>query len=191
DGIVLRLVDNYFRRRLAHLQLRAHFLDLGGLLAELGCESLYLFLLLCALFLLLRDRCFQLVNFVIHGLELGARKRLRRCATRHRCGAITTRCASCATTRVARVSTIDTKPAVCKSHSNFTNGDSVRDLDLRHDTTDKAIIVRDSSSSERTDRNHVGVASETKVTDPDIVSFAVCGDAAGANAQGGVEGAGK
>ena len=47
----------------------AHFLDLRCLLVELGCESLYLFLLL-------RDRCFQLLNFVIeHGLALGARSR--------------------------------------------------------------------------------------------------------------------
>jgi hypothetical protein len=49
-------------------KLRAHLLDLRGLLSELGCERLYLLLLL-------RDRCFQLLNFVIqHGsvLELGA-----------------------------------------------------------------------------------------------------------------------
>jgi hypothetical protein len=40
-------------------------LDLGGLLFELGCENLYLFLLL-------PDRCLQLLNFAIeHGLGLG------------------------------------------------------------------------------------------------------------------------
>ena len=43
-------------------KLRAPLLDLRGLLAELGSESLYLFLLL-------RDLCLQLLNFVIeHGL---------------------------------------------------------------------------------------------------------------------------
>ena len=47
---------------MVHFKLRAHLLDLCGLLAELGSESLYLFLLL-------RDRCLQLLNFVIeHGL---------------------------------------------------------------------------------------------------------------------------
>ena len=53
-----------------HLQFLAYSLDLGGLLFELGCESLYLFLLL-------RDRCFQLLNFVIEHslvLELGTRR---------------------------------------------------------------------------------------------------------------------
>ena len=63
-------------RRLDRFKLGTHFLDLGGLLLELGCESLcLLFELGCEsvyLFLLLRDRCFQLLNFVIHGLELGA-----------------------------------------------------------------------------------------------------------------------
>src|SRR4029453_10292142 len=122
----------------------------------------------------------------------GARKRLRRCATRHRCGAITTRCAlRCATTRVRGGHTIEAKSAVCKSHSNRTNGGAVPGLAEVADTTDIAIIVRGSSSSERTDRNHVGVASEAKVTDPHIVSFAACGDAACVKAQGGVEGAGK
>jgi hypothetical protein len=47
---------------MVHFKLRAHLLDLRGMLAELCRESLYLFLLL-------RDRCLQLLNFVIeHGL---------------------------------------------------------------------------------------------------------------------------
>ena len=73
-------------RRLDQFNLGAHFLDLGGLLTELGCESLYLFLLLRERCLLLRDRCLQLLNFVIeHGLALGlgADARLR-CATMRR-----------------------------------------------------------------------------------------------------------
>ncbi len=42
--------------RLDHFNLGTHSLDLGGLLFELGCESLYLFLLL-------RDYYFQRLNF--------------------------------------------------------------------------------------------------------------------------------
>ena len=57
------------RRGANHLKLSAHFVNLLGLLSELGCEGLYLFLLL-------RDRCLQLLNFVIeHGLMLEARGR--------------------------------------------------------------------------------------------------------------------
>src|SRR6267154_6646128 len=80
------------RRGANHLKLSAHVLNLSGLLSELGCESLYLFLLLRDRCLLLCDRCLQLLNFVIeHGLVrgLGAHARLRcvtmrrsRCATR-------------------------------------------------------------------------------------------------------------
>src|SRR5256886_15362399 len=45
-----------------HLELVVHFLDLRGLLCQLGCERLYLLLLL-------RDRCPQVLNFEIeHGL---------------------------------------------------------------------------------------------------------------------------
>ena len=51
-------------RVLSDLNLRAHLLDLRGLLFELGCESLYLFLLL-------RDRCFQLLNFANFAIEHG------------------------------------------------------------------------------------------------------------------------
>ena len=66
---VLLIVNGHLLRRLTYLDLCAHLLDLRGLLSELGCESLYLFLLL-------RDRCLQLLNFVIeHGLVLGARAR--------------------------------------------------------------------------------------------------------------------
>src|SRR5438094_7551311 len=58
-------------RRLDHLKLGTHFLDLGGLLSELGCKSLYLSLLL-------RDRCLQLLNFLVeHGLVFGVRGRLQ------------------------------------------------------------------------------------------------------------------
>ena len=65
----LRFVRDYLWRRFAHFNPGAHFLDLCGLLLELDRESLYLFLLL-------RDRCLQLLNFVIeHGLVLGARGR--------------------------------------------------------------------------------------------------------------------
>ena len=71
------------RRGANNLKLSAHFLNLLGLLSELGCESVYLFLLLRDRRLLLRDRCLQLLNFVIeHGLVLGLGTRARlRCAT--------------------------------------------------------------------------------------------------------------
>ena len=66
---LLLIRGDHLRCGLAHFKLGAHLLDLRGLLSELGCESLYLFLLL-------RDRCLQLLNFVIeHGLVLGARGR--------------------------------------------------------------------------------------------------------------------
>ena len=67
------------RRGANHLKLSAHVLNLGGLLFDLGCENIYLFLLL-------RDRCLQLLNFVVeHGLvrRLGAQARLR-CVTMRR-----------------------------------------------------------------------------------------------------------
>ena len=55
---------------MVHFKLRAHLLDLRGLLAKLGRESLYLFLLL-------RDRCLQLLNFVIeHGLVYGGARQV-------------------------------------------------------------------------------------------------------------------
>ena len=80
------------RRGANNLKLSAHFLNLLGLLSELGCESLYLFLLLRDRCLLLRDRCLQLLNFVIeHGLVpgLGAHARLR-CVTLRRSRCATT-----------------------------------------------------------------------------------------------------
>ena len=122
---VLGIID-HLRCGFARFKLGTHFLDLGGLLSELGCESLYLFLLL-------RDRCLQLLNFVIqHGLALEARGRLLRFATRHRC----VRRRRCGT-RVVRVHTIDAKLAE-SIHSNLTNGDAVSDLGVRGDTVDKA-----------------------------------------------------
>ena len=78
---MLRLgIADHLRRRFARFNLGAHLLDLGGLLLELGCESVCLLSELgCEnlyLFLLLRDRCFQLLNFAIQdGLALGARGR--------------------------------------------------------------------------------------------------------------------
>src|SRR6266481_8415689 len=87
----------------AQLELCAHLLDLRCLLLELLRE--------------LRDRCLQLLNFVIqHGLAL----------RRRRCG-----------TRVVRVHTISAKLAG-SIHSNLTNGDAVPDLGVRGDTVDKA-----------------------------------------------------
>jgi len=58
------------------------------------------------------------------------------------------------------------------------------------DTTDKAACVSDSSRRERTDRNHIVLASVTRVGDIDIVTAEVLVDTGG-NAQGGVEVAGR
>src|SRR6266571_3184250 len=90
----LGIVD-HLRRGLAHCELITHFSDLGGLLLELGCESLCLFSELgCEslyLFLLLSDRRFQLLNFanfaIEHGWALGwrpGRATTLRCAGLHR-----------------------------------------------------------------------------------------------------------
>lgn len=49
-------VHNHFGRRATHFELIVRFLDLRGVLFQLGCERLYLFLLL-------RDRCPQVLNF--------------------------------------------------------------------------------------------------------------------------------
>jgi hypothetical protein len=59
----LGIVD-HLGRWFARFKLRAHLLNLRGLLSELGRESLYLFLLL-------RDRCFQLLNFANFAIEHG------------------------------------------------------------------------------------------------------------------------
>src|SRR6267154_3829515 len=102
------------RRGANHLKLSAHVLNLGGLLLELGCERVYLFLLLRDRCLLLRDRCLQLINFVIeHGLVvgLGAHARLR-CATMRR--------SRCATTPGG--AKVITKVVVSKVQSNLNNG---------------------------------------------------------------------
>ena len=102
---LLRIVG-HLRRALARFksatgrtrcgELGTHFLDLGGLLLELGCESLCLLSELgCEslyLFLLLRDHCFQLLNFANFAIEYGGALRWHagrattlRCATLHRC----------------------------------------------------------------------------------------------------------
>ncbi len=101
-------------------------MNLGGLLSELGCESLYLFLLLRDRCLLLRDRCLQLLNFLIErGVVpgLGAHARLR-CVTirRSRCGD-------------ARVIA---KVVVIKVQSNYNNAAANR-LGIVPDTTDVAV----------------------------------------------------
>src|SRR5438034_7580620 len=110
------------RRGANHLKLSAHFVNLLGLLSELGCESLYLFLLL-------RDRCLQLLNFVIeHGLVrgLGAHARLR-------CG--TMRRSRCATT--PGEGTVKAKLVGIKVQSNYNNVVANR-LGIVPDTTDEA-----------------------------------------------------
>ena len=72
------LILHYSWRGANHLKLSAYFLNLVCLIFDLGCESLYLFLLLRDLVLLLRNRCLQLLNFVIeHGLALELRARAR------------------------------------------------------------------------------------------------------------------
>src|SRR5213596_3184231 len=113
------------RRGANHLKLGAHALDLCGLLSELGCESLYLFLLLRDRCLLLCDRCLQLLNFVIeHGLvSLRAQARLRYATMRH---------SRCATERV-----IIAKVVVSKVQSNYNNAAANR-LEVVEDTTDVA-----------------------------------------------------
>ena len=113
------------RRGANHLKLSAHFLNLLGLLFELGCESLYLFLLL-----LLCDRCLQLLNFVIeHGLVrgLGAHARLR-CVT-----------LSAQQVPAPRLPVAPSKPSwsVVKVQSNCNNVAANR-LGVVEDTTDEA-----------------------------------------------------
>src|SRR6476620_963894 len=112
------------RRRLDQFNLRAHFLDLGGLLPELGCQSLYLLLLL-------RYRCLQLVNFLIqHGVVRGVRAHARlRYATvrRSRCGAISPTDAG-----------VIAKVVVRKIQSNYNNVAANR-LRVVPDTADVAL----------------------------------------------------
>jgi hypothetical protein len=113
-------------RRLEHFNLGAHFLDLGGLLSELGCESLYLFLLL-------RDRCFQLLNFANSAIErpgwllrLGAAARLRCATMRH---------SRCATTPGS--GRVIAKLVGIKVQSNYNNV-AANGLEVVPDTTDEA-----------------------------------------------------
>src|SRR6266481_3400115 len=120
------------RRGANHLKLSAHVLDLYGLLSELRCETLYLFLLLRDRCLLLRDRCLQLLNFVVeHGLVLGlgAHARLRYATIRH---------IRCPTTLVR--AKIIPKMVVCKVQSNLNNGGAVNRLEVVEDTTDVALL---------------------------------------------------
>jgi len=117
----LLLIGDRPRGRLNHFNLGAHSLDLGGLLFELGCESLYLFLLL-------RDRCFQLLNFANFAIEHGGAGRRAGCATRHRCFK----------GRGARGAKIPAKVVVRKVYSNFNNAAANR-LEVIEDTTDVAL----------------------------------------------------
>src|SRR6266403_1321735 len=98
------------RRGADHLKLGAHALDLCGLLSELGCESLYLFLLL-------RDHSLQLFDFLIHGLSIpGLRAHARlRCATIRR-------------SRMLPCAMINAKVVVIKVHSNKNNVVAVNGL---------------------------------------------------------------
>ena len=105
-----------------HLKLGAHFLDLGGLLSELGCQSLYLLLLL-------RDRCLQLLNFLIErGVVpgLGAHALLRCVTLRH---------SRCATTPGG--GSVIAKLVVIKVQSNYNNV-VANGLGIVPDTTDVA-----------------------------------------------------
>ena len=122
---------------LAHFKLGSHFLDFGGLLFELGCESLCLLSELnCEslyLFLLLSDHCLQLLNFanfaIQHGGALGW----------YAGGATTLRCATlyrCATT-LARAK-ISAKVIVGTVKSNYNNAAANR-LEVVEDTTDVAL----------------------------------------------------
>src|SRR4029453_1759374 len=104
-------------------------------LFELGCESLYLFLLL-------RDRCFQLLNLAKFATERGAGRRGGP-ATRRRGAARRSRCGRCAN-RVAGNKKIRARVVVGKVYSNYTNGSRTavcRDrLEVSEDTTDVAVL---------------------------------------------------
>src|SRR6476646_9375786 len=120
------LVGDGLRCCLVHFELGAHFLDLRGLLFELGCESHYLSLLHL-------DHYLQLVDFVNeHGLVLGAPGRLLRFATLRRC----------ATRRYARRTLAransPAKLVVRKVESNFNNVAAKNRGAISEDTTDGA-----------------------------------------------------
>jgi hypothetical protein len=108
----------YSGRRFDYFKLGTHPLNLRGLLFELGRESVYLFLLLS-------DRCFQLVNFAILGLvrELGARTRRRHATLQRR----------------SRLACFNLPPKLVGSevYSYFNNGAANRLLVIE-DTTDEA-----------------------------------------------------
>ena len=115
--------------RLHHFNLGTHFLDLGGLLFELGCESPYLSLLHL-------DHYLQLINLVIEhgsmvGLVAGALGR-GGCATTLRCATRRSRWG----TTLTRAN-IPAKLVVRKVQSNFNNGAANR-LEVVEDTTDEA-----------------------------------------------------
>src|SRR6266550_5477884 len=140
------------RRRANHLKLSAHFLNLCGLLSELGCESLYLFLLLRDRCLLLRDRCLQLLNFVIeHGLVrgLGAHARLWYATMRH---------SRCFTTLVR--AKIIPKVVVCKVQSNLNNGGAVNRLEVVEDTTDVALCGPEPVNRDVADADRIGFVGD-------------------------------
>jgi len=156
------MIVHYPRRRADHLKLGAYFLDLGGLLSELGCESLYLFLLLRHGCLLLINRCLQVLNFVIeHGLAIRLRAHARlRCATMRRIGGL-----SGAIDRDGRVKA---KVVVIKIQSNYNNVGAVSVLLVGEDTTDEAgfgpgsVIVRDVADADRIVSSGVPGALPTK-----------------------------
>src|SRR5215469_6813944 len=140
-GLPLAIIG-HLRRGFAHFKLGTHFLDLGGLLFELECESLYLFLLLS-------DCCFQLLNFanfvIEHAGELGWRAG---CATTLR-RATLYRCAT-----ILAWAKIPAKVVVLKVQSNLNHGTANR-LEVVEDTTDEAlrrpgpVPVRDVADADR------------------------------------------
>src|SRR5205809_4407922 len=158
----LGLVRDHLRRRFIDFKLSAHFLDLRGLFFELGRESLYLFLLL-------RDRCFQLLNFANFAIEHGG-------ALCRRAGRATTpRCA----TRRSRYATtlarakIPAKVVVIKVQSNLNNGGAVNRLEVIEDTTDETlkgpapVSVRDVTDADRT--VFVGGEGTNEVADVSVI----------------------
>jgi hypothetical protein len=128
------------RRRFVHFELGAHFLDLGILLLDLGillldlgsllynraCESLYLSLLL-------RDRCFELLNLANFAIERGGAGRHAGCATAGRYATLR----RWGNTLGAR-GNIPAKVVVRKVYSNFNNAADSR-LEVIEDTTDVAL----------------------------------------------------
>jgi hypothetical protein len=115
------------RRGVGRFKPGSYFLDLGGLLLELGRKSLCLLSELgyesLYLFLLLRNGCFQPLDFAIeHGLvlKLGTFARYRY-ITRHRCGALGHLCGRLTTLLVRRNDNIPAKMVGIKVQSNYNN----------------------------------------------------------------------